>query len=371
MSESRSVPFFNYPRAYLDDREELLKIVDDVGQRGAFIMQKDLHEFEASLAKYTGAKYAVGVGNATDGLEFAWMALGLRPGDEVICCSHTMLATAASIKTAGGIPVPVELGEDNLLDPDAVEAAINPRTVGIMPTQLNGRTCDMDRIMAIAKRHGFFVVEDAAQALGSRFKGKHAGTFGHAAAISFYPAKVLGSLGDGGGVITNDAGIFDKVFQLHDHGRDADGEIKSWGRNSRLDNLQAAILNQRLKTYDKVIERRRAIAATYQSQLGSLEQLQLPPAPDANLDHFDIYQNYELQADRRDELKEYLRVNGIGTLIQWGGKGVHQWERLGFTCKLPKVERFFERCIMLPMNTFISDDDVAYICEKIRSFYRA
>lgn len=370
MNSTRSVPFFNYPRAYLDDREDLLKIIEDVGHRGAFIMQQDLRDFESALAVYTGAKYAIGVANATDGLELAWMAVGLRPGDEVICCSHTMLATAASIKTAGGVPVPVELGEDNLLDPDAVEDAINPRTVGIMPTQLNGRTCNMDRIMGIAERHRFFVVEDAAQALGSRFKGKHAGTFGQAAAISFFPAKVLGCLGDGGGVITNDYGIYDKVFQLHDHGRDADGEIKSWGRNSRLDNLQAAILNHRLASYDKIIERRRAIAAIYQTRLGQFEELQLPPAPDANPDHFDIYQNYELQADRRDELKEYLRVNGIGTLIQWGGKAVHQWERLGFTVKLPKVERFFERCIMLPMNMFINDEDVHYVCDKVVSFYR-
>jgi dTDP-4-amino-4,6-dideoxygalactose transaminase len=370
MSEIRNVPFFNYPRAFLDDRDDLLKIFEDVGRRGAFILQQDLRDFEANLARYTGARYAVGVANATDGLELAWMALGLRPGDEVICCSHTMLATAAAIKTAGGVPVPVELGDDGLIDPDAVEDAINPRTVGIMPTQLNGRTCNMDRIMAIADRHGFFVVEDAAQALGSRFKGRHAGTFGDAAAISFFPAKVLGCLGDGGGVITNDAGLFDKVYQLHDHGRDPAGDVRSWGRNSRLDNLQAAILDHRLKSYGNVIARRRAIAQTYQEHLGGLEQLQLPPAPGCDPDHFDIYQNYELQADRRDELKDFLRLRGVGTLIQWGGKAVHQWERLGFTCRLPKVERFFERCIMLPMNMFLTDEDVGYVCESVLSFYR-
>lgn len=370
MSSQHNVPFFNYPRAYLDDRADLIRIFEDVGNRGAFIMQKDLREFEAALAAYTGAKHAIGVANATDGLELAWMALGLRPGDEVICCSHTMLATAASIVTAGGTPVPVEIGEDNLIDPDAVEAAITPRTVGIMPTQLNGRTCNMDRLMAIAQKKDLFVVEDAAQALGSRFKGKHAGTFGKAAAISFFPAKVLGCLGDGGGVITNDEAIFDKVYQLHDHGRDVNGEVRSWGRNSRLDNLQAAILNHRLASYDEIIARRRAIADMYEERLGKLEELNLPPAPDANPDHFDIYQNYELQADRRDELKEFLRVNGIGTLIQWGGKAVHQWERLGFTCHLPKVERFFERCIMLPMNMFIDNDDVSYVCDKVEEFYR-
>lgn len=370
MKITKSVPFFNYPRAYLDDRENLLKIFDDVGTRGAFIMQRDLKEFEDSLAKYTGARYAIGVANATDGLELAWMAVGLRPGDEVICCSHTMLATASAIKTAGGTPVPVEIGDDCLIDPDAVADAVNRRTVGIMPTQLNGRTCNMERIMSIAKKDNLFVVEDAAQALGSTFKGKHAGTFGDAAAISFFPAKVLGSLGDGGGVITNSDYIFDRVYQLHDHGRDLNGEVKGWGRNSRLDNLQAAILSHNLKSYHKVIERRRAIASIYQFRLGELEELQLPPAPNACPNHFDIYQNYEIQANRRDDLKEYLKLRNIGTLIQWGGKAVHQWESLGFTVKLPRVEKFFERCIMLPMNMFISDDDVHYVCDNIVGFYR-
>lgn len=371
MTPLRNVPFFDYPRVYLDDRDDLLRIFEDVGKRGAFIMQRDLAEFEQHLADYTGASHAVGVANATDGLELSWMALGLRPGEEVILSSHTMLATASAVVTAGGTPVPVELGSDNLIDPDAIEAAITPRTVGIMPTQLNGRTCDMDRIMGIARKHGFLVVEDSAQALGSRFKGQHAGTFGNAGAFSFFPAKVLGSLGDGGGVVTNDPHIHDLVFQLHDHGRDVEGEIRSWGRNSRLDNLQAAFLNHRLTSYGDVIERRRIIAAMYQEQLGDLEELQLPPAPDADADHFDVYQNYELTADRRDELKNHLRAQGVGTLIQWGGKGVHQWERLGFTVKLPKVEEFFTRCIMLPMNTFVSNDDVTYVCDTIRAFYRS
>ena len=371
MNKTKEVPFFNYPRVFLDEKEDLLQIFQEVGNRGAFILQKDVAEFETSLAKYTGAAHAIGVANATDGLELAWMAIGLRPGDEVICCSHTMLATAASIVTAGGKPVPVEMGPDHLIDPNAVEAAINPRTVGIMPTQLNGRTCDMDRLMAIVQKHRLFMVEDAAQALGSRFKGQHAGTFGEAAAISFFPAKVLGCLGDGGGVITNKLDLYHKIFQLHDHGRDVNGEVMCWGRNSRLDNLQAAILNFRLESYDKIIARRRSIAAQYHERLSELEELNLPPSPDADPNHFDIYQNYELQADKRDALKEYLKANGIGTLIQWGGKAVHQWERLGFNCRLPKVEHFFERCIMLPMNMFISDSDVSYVCEKVKAFYRA
>ena len=370
MNTKVKIPFFDYPRLYLDEREQIHSILEDVGNRGAFIMQKDIESLEDSIASFTGANFSVCVANGTDGLELAWMSIGLRPGDEVIICAHTMLATASAIKIAGGIPVPVEMGDDGLIDPDAVDDAINPRTIGIMPTDLNGRTCNMEKIMAIAERYKLYVVEDAAQALGSRFKDKHAGTFGQAGAISFFPAKVLGCLGDGGAVITNSSEVFEKVYQLHDHGRDPEGEVKSWGRNSRLDNIQAAILNHRLQSYDKVIIRRRAIASIYQERLGILDELQLPPGPDADPDHFDIYQNYELQADRRDDLKNHLDTKGIGTLIQWGGKGVHQWERLGFNLKLPKVERFFERCIMLPMNMFITDNEIQYVCDQIWDFYR-
>ncbi len=364
-----SIPFFEYPRLYLDNKADLINIFDDVCSRGAFILQKEVEDFEKKLASFTNSKYAIGVGNATDGLEIAWMAINLRQGDEVICCSHTMLATASAIKIAGGVPIPVELGQDNLIDPDAVEAAVNSRTVGIMPTQLNGRTCQMDKIMNIAKKYKLFVVEDAAQALGSKFKGRHAGTFGNASAISFYPAKVLGCFGDGGGILTNDYELFDKMYQLHDHGRDINGEQKSWGRNSRLDNLQAAIINYRFKTYLDVIKRRREIALIYDNLLNEINELILPPAPDDNGDNFDVYQNYEIQAEKRNELKDFLKAKGVGTLVQWGGKGIHQWEALGLNKKLPKVESFFQKCIMLPMNIFISNKDVEYVCKQIKNFY--
>ena len=367
---NRKVPFFDYPRLYKDNKEDYLKIFDEVCSRGAFILQKDVEDFEKNLAKYINSKFAIGVGNATDGLEIAWMAINLRNGDEVICCSHTMLATASAIKLSGGIPIPVELGDDNLIDPNAVEAAITSRTVGIMPTQLNGRTCDMEKIMNIAEKYKLYVVEDAAQALGSKFKGKCAGTFGDAAAISFYPAKVLGSFGDAGGLITNKYDLYQKMYQLHDHGRDQNGEQQSWGRNSRLDNLQAAFINYKFKSYDRVIKRRREIASFYNDLLSDLDELILPPSPQNNSDHFDVYQNYEIQALRRNDLKEFLYKNGIGTLIQWGGKGIHQWEKLGFKKNLPKTDNFFKNCLMLPMNIFINNDDVFYICDQIEKFYR-
>jgi dTDP-4-amino-4,6-dideoxygalactose transaminase len=364
------VPFFDYLRLWNDNKKVYLSIIDKVASSGGFIMQKELAQLEKELANFTEANYSVGVGNATDAMEIFLEAIGLKKGNEIIISSHTMLATASAIRVAGGVPVPVDIGDDNLIDIHSIEEAITSNTVGIMPTQLNGRVCDMDPIIKIANQHGLFIVEDAAQGLGARYKGKHAGTFGLASCISFFPAKVLGCFGDAGAILVNDKNLYHKIFQIHDHGRDIDGEVKRWGRNSRLDNLQAAILSHKLKTYDQVIERRRVVAQMYQDRLGGLDELQLPPPPSNTSNHFDVYQNYEITADDRDELKKYLSEKNIGTLIQWGGKGIHQFQQLGFTQKLPNTDKFFERCIMLPMNIFISDEDVEYICNSIKSFYR-
>jgi dTDP-4-amino-4,6-dideoxygalactose transaminase len=368
---SRSIPFFDYPRLFTDEEEMLTAIFRDVGRRGAFILQRDLEHLESSLAEYLGARHALGVGNATDGLIIALRAAGIGAGDEVIFSSHTMVATASAIHFAGAIPVPVECGSDHLMDPASVEAAITPRTRAILPTQLNGRTANMAALGALAQKYRLSIVEDAAQALGSKFRGQCAGTFGVSSAISFFPAKVLGCLGDGGAVITNDHAIYDRVLQLRDHGRRADGEIVSWGLNSRLDNLQAAILYARLKRYGAVVERRRALARLYRERLAALNELVLPPGPDNDPDHFDIYQNYEIEAVGRDALRAHLKEFGIGTLIQWGGKAVHQWTKLGFAQKLPFTEKLFERMLLLPLSMSLSDDDVNVICDEIWKFYRS
>jgi len=341
-----NIPFFDYPRLWNDNKNDLLKIIEETSTKGRFILQKELIDFELSLAKYTNSKFAVGVGNATDAMEIFLEAIGIEKEDEIIISSHTMLATASAIKVAGGVPVPVDIGYDNLIDPKCIQEAITSRTIGIMPTQLNGRTCDMDPIIKIAEKHGLFVVEDAAQALGSTFKGKAAETFGLASDRSFFQAKVLGCLGDAGAVWVSDDNLYERIYQIHDHGRDVkDGEVKRWGRNSRLDNIQAAILSHKLKSYKSVIERRREVATIYTERLSHLNELALPVAPGAEPDHFDVFQNYELTAQHRNELKEFLSGKGIGTLIQWGGTAIHQFKQLGFTQECPKTDAFFEECI--------------------------
>jgi dTDP-4-amino-4,6-dideoxygalactose transaminase len=370
MTDKRSVPFFNYPHVFTENENDILKLIVDVGRRGAFIMQKDLSGFEKDLASYTGARFAVGVANATDGLQMGLMAAGISRGDEVIFCSHTMVATASAIFYTGATPIPVEAGYDHLIDVESIGKAITPKTKAIVPTQLNGRTADMDAIRKIADRHNLMILEDAAQGLGSKFKGRCAGTFGEAACISFYPAKNLGCFGDGGAVLTNSEEIYKKLILLRDHGRDNDGEVVLWGFNSRLDNLQAAILHYRFKKYDDIVNRRRTVAGLYRERLKDLDELNLPPGPDNDPDHFDVFQNYEIQADDRDRLKIHLSEKGIGTLLQWGGRPVHQFKKLGFHQSLPKTDRLFQRILMLPMNMSVTDEDVEYISDCIKAFYR-
>lgn len=367
---TREVPFFNYRGAFGAIEAPLMETIADVIGRGAFIMQRDMVDFEHAIASYLGVKHALGVGNATDGIYFAFLAAGIKPGDEVIFPSHTMVAGPAAVHFAGGVPVPVDIGPDHLLDPSKIEAAITKKTRFIMPTQLNGRTCDMDAIQAIATTHGLRIIEDSAQGLGSKFRGRYAGTFGVAGSFSFYPAKVLGCLGDGGMVVTNDYAIANRISGLRDHGRDLTGEVTGWGMNSRLDNLQAAILHLQFKDYPAIIAHRRRLASAYHAALGSLREVVLPPAPGSEPAHEDVFQNFEIEADRRDELKVFLKERGVGTLIQWGGKAVHQFPALGFKASLPATERFFTRCLMLPMNMMVSVDDVGYIADVIRTFYR-
>lgn len=366
----RKVPFFNYPDVYRDDAEEIQKIVADVGNRGAFIMQKDLEEFETNLARYLGIKHVIGVANATDALFMICRASGLGSGDEVIFCTHTMVATAAGIHFSGATPVPVETGWDHEMDARSVEQAITSKTKAIMPTQLNGRCADMDALRDIADRHGLFLLEDSAQALGAKFRGKSAGSFGRGGVISFYPAKTLGCLGDGGCIVTDDDEVYENCMLYRDHGRIKSLEVVCWCLNSRLDNLQAAILNHKLTKYDAAVDRRRAIAQRYQYQLSDIEQLVLPPGPHDDPDRFDIFQNYEIEAEQRDRLREYLAESGIGTIIQWGGFPVHMMKQLGFTQSLPFTEALFERMLLLPMNTSLTDDDIDYVSEMIRKFYK-
>lgn len=365
----KSVPFFNYPSVYLKNRTEYLQIFDEVCSKGSFILQDELSEFERNLSKYVGSNFALGVGNATDALQLLLMASQIQPGSQVLVSAHTMIATASAIKMAGLIPVPIDIGSDGLMDPDKIVAALTPATKAIMPTQLNGRVCDMDRILEIAVKHKLLIFEDSAQALGAKYNSVCAGNFGVGGCISFYPAKTLGCFGDGGAVICNDEKIYNKVKALRDHGRNALGDVEYWGYNSRLDNIQAAFLNFDLKGYDATIVKRRELATIYNELLSDQSQLLLPPSL-LDPKYYDVYQNFEIQAENRDGLREYLKECGVGTLVQWGGKLLHQHKTLGFAEKLPNADLFSAKYLMIPLNTSMTSEDAVYVANCIRKYYQ-
>lgn len=365
------VPFFRYSHVFRQYREELEAALLGAAGVGAFIMQRELATFEERLAEHCGVDHAIGVGNATDGLEMIVQIAGIGPGDEVVLPAHTFVASASAIVSNGAQPVFAEVGPDHLVDPDDVRRRITSRTKAIMPTQLNGRTADMDALRSLAAEHGLALIEDSAQGLGSRFRGRMAGTFGVAGVYSFYPAKILGGLGDGGAVVTDDAEVAERIRLIRDHGRDpATGEVRCWGRNSRLDNLQAAVLLAKMEHLDAEIARRRQIAARYDAGLHGLSGVVPPPAPiHGEPDHFDTFQNYELEAEDRDALREHLSRAGVGTILQWGGRAVHQHPALGLEASLPRTERMFERALLLPMNSSVTDAEADYVCEQIAVFY--
>lgn len=364
------VPFFDYPSFYRSHQEWLRPVIDDVLNRGTFIMGPEVAEFEAKLAAFLGVQHAIGVGNCTDGLMIGLVAAGVGQGDEVIVPSHTMVATAEAIHFVGATPVLADCGEDHLVNVDAVRERLTPRTRAIVPVHLNGRVCDMDAITELASEHGLAIVEDAAQALGGTYKGRAGGSFGIAGAFSFYPAKLLGAFGDAGAVVTKDDTVADDLRALRNHGMDHDGTVVRWGINVRMDSLHAAVLSAKLDRIEAEIDRRREIAIRYEKGIGQVEGLVHPPSATAEGDHFDVFQNYELECDRRDELIAYLAGHGVGTNLPWRGKAVHQHAALGFdAATLPRTEALFDRVFMLPLNTMLSDDQVDYTIETVRTFF--
>ena len=352
---------------------EFDQIFQDVCSRGAFILQKDLEEFEAELANFLNVKHVLGVADGTNAMYLGLQALGIGIGDEVIISPHTYVATANAIQMVGASTIFADIDQDYLLCPKAAASKITKQTKAIMPTQLNGRCADMPGLRALTKNNKLFLTEDSAQGLGARYGNEFAGTFGSFGTLSFYPAKLIGCFGDGGAIMTNDHGLAEKMRAMRDHGRDETGKVTMWGTNSRLDNLQAAFLRLRLKHFDEDIERRREIADHYQRGLGNLSEMGLPPSSDDGSPHFDVFQNYECTADRRDQLRVFLQDKGIGTLIQWGGVPVHHFDGLGYGKEkftdLSNTDQFFERCLMLPMNMSLTNSDIDYVIASIVDFY--
>lgn len=361
------VPFVAYRRQYEMLKPELDEAIARTLGEGNLILREDVRQFESRMAAFIGVGHGVGVNSCSDGLIFALKGLGVGPGDEVITVAHTFLATIEAIVHAGATPVLVDVGDDYLMDMSLLESAITTRTRAIIPVHLNGRVCDMVQLMAIARKHKLFVVEDAAQALGATLDGRMAGSFGEASCYSFYPAKLLGAAGDGGMVCTDDPALTHRLRLFRDHGREGKDQHVLYGFTSRLDNLQAAILNAKWPRLKEWIDRRRQLAAIYDERLRAVEGIRIPPGSDAR--HCDVYQNYVCRAERRDDLATYVRNQGIEVLIS-NPVPVHKHPALRLDrFDLPMTTRLAEEVISLPLVPELTDDEVRLAAETVAQFY--
>lgn len=363
------IKFIDFPLQWQQQREHLLPIIDDTLSRGDVMLRHQLTDFETHLAAFVGTRHGVGVSNCTDGLRLIAHSLDIGPGDEVITVAHTFIATISPFVLRGAAPVFVDIGSDQLMDTGQLAAAVTERTKVIIPVHLNGRTVDMAEVLRIAESCGAVVIEDAAQALGATIDGRTAGTMGQASTYSFYPAKMLGTPGDGGAVLTNDERLDNDLRRLRDHGRVTKTEVNGWGYNCRLDNLHAAILDWRLSQLPSWIEHRRTLAGIYDELLRDIDQLDLPVGPNSDERRCDVYQNYTVMTDRRDDLVQHLNEDGIEVLISWPvpfhkqpGVGLDHWE-------LPNTERLSRRVLSLPMNAELTTSQVEQVAESVRRFF--
>jgi dTDP-4-amino-4,6-dideoxygalactose transaminase len=336
---------------------------------GDLIARKQLREFEESFAAFVGTKYCVGLNSGYHALALSMLAAGIGPGHEVITVAHTFVATVSAIVHAGATPVLVDVKPDYNMDMDALERAITPRTKAVVPVHLNGRVCDMDRLQALADKYRLVIIEDAAQSIGGKFKGRGAGSFGAAGCFSFYPFKMLGALGDGGAVTTNDPNIARTVTLLRFNGEDREtGEYHHHGFTALLDNVQAAVLSTKLRHLPGWIEHRRSIAELYRKGLAGVGDVRVPNFEGDG--HFDVFQNYVIRTARRDDLRVWLKEQGVETILSWPKP---MWKHLALRLgehTMPETEAICREVLSIPMAAETTVDDVQYTVDAIRRFFK-
>lgn len=360
------VPFLDLKAPHQELKTELEAAFIRVLDSGWYVVGKELESFEASFAKYCGVEHCIGVGNGLDAIHLLLEAYGIGPGDEVLVPSNTFIATWLAVTRTGATPVPVEPDPHTYnIDPAAIEAAITPRTVAIIPVHLYGQPADMDIINRIAERNKLIVIEDAAQAQGARYRGRPVGSLGHAAATSFYPGKNLGALGDGGAVLTNDSAIAEKVRELRNYGSKIKYQHDTLGYNSRLDELQAALLSVKLSKIDEWNERRREIAQQYFEGIHHAEIV--PPfVPDWAAP---VWHLYVVRTSNRDQLQQYLREHQIETMIHYPIPPHRQECYLQLkTGHQPIAERLSGEILSLPISPVITGAAIEYVISCLNAF---
>jgi len=369
---NNKIPSFTLTRQNEGLREKLLTTIASVIEQGMFILGENVNSLEEEIARYCGAEFGIGVASGSDALYLSLLACGVGPGDEVITTPFTFFATAGSIQRTGARPVFVDIELETWnIDPSLIEEKITSRTKAIIPVHLYGCPADMDPIMEIAGKHNLKVIEDAAQALGAKYKGRSVGGIGDAGCISFFPTKNLGAFGDGGMVVTSDPEIAERVRMLRVHGARKKYYHEELGCNSRLDELQAALLRVKLEHLESWNERRRTIASTYDLLLQDQGlPLTLPVEP-GHVHH--VYHQYTVQAGGRDELQAYLKKRGIASTVYYP-QPLHLqkvFAHLGYKPgDFPYAEKACREVLSLPMFPELTGEEVQQTVQAVAGFFK-
>ncbi|NNM95673.1 MAG: DegT/DnrJ/EryC1/StrS family aminotransferase [Bacteroidia bacterium] len=362
------VPYINLGLQHANLMNELLAATGKILGSGQFILGDEVSKFENRFSQLCQTRYALGVANGTDALILSLKALGISIGDEVITAPNSFLASASAIALTGATPVFADVRSDFNLDPEKVEKAITKKTKAVIAVHLTGRPAPMDELLSLSQKHKLALIEDCAQAVGAEYKGKRTGGFGITGCFSLHPLKNLAAAGDGGVITTNDESIYKYLLKARNHGLKNRDECEFWGYNSRLDSLQAALLNVKLDYLDKWTGRRREIARFYHDKLQSLHIALPGEKPHEKA----VYHTYIIQCDERDALKEHLAAKGIETKIHYPVP-IHLQEAakyLGYRKgDFPVTEKQTETILSLPVYPELTKEEVGYVADSIIEFY--
>lgn len=363
------VKYVGLQRSYISNKKEIDEAFCRVMNDGSFILRDDVKEFEDSICKFVGAKYAVGVNSGTDALFLSCKVAGITEGDEVLTVGHTFVATLSAIYHCGAKAVLIDITDDYNIDVSKIEEKITKNTKAIIPVHLNGRACQMDKIVEIAKRHDLIIIEDACQSVGAKYKNKQVGTFGRFGCFSLHPMKSLNCAGDGGYIIMDNENDYKRLISLRNHGQSSDKKIiYEYGYSSRLDNLQAAIASIRLKDLSKNNERRRYFANKYEESLSSLPII-LPPN-ELNDTYYDVFNSYVIRTVKRDELYKFLIENKIEVFIHISEPLSNQKSLDIDGLDLNNNRKICTEILSLPLYPELTEEEFNYVIVKIKEFFK-
>ena len=363
------IPYVNLSLQWEKEKKLLLPIISKTLSKGSFVGGKEIETFEKSVAKLCGKKYAIALNSGTDALTLALYLLGIKKGDEVITPTNSFISSTTSICHVGAKPVFVDVLEDQNINPDLIEKAITKKTKAIMPVHLTGRICDMKKIIKIAKKYNIQIIEDAAQSIGSKYMGKPSGSFGKINCFSVHPLKNLNACGDGGFLVTDNFKFYNLALKLRNHGLEERNTVKTFGFLSRMDVLQANILNFRIKKLKNIIKKRRNNAKFYFKNIDRKFYF----IPDEKKEEFNTYHTFVIQTDFRDKLKNFLKKNGIETAIHYPIP-IHLQPAAKYLLykkgQFPNAEKQAKKILTIPVHQNLEKKDLERVVYYLNQFVK-